>query len=68
MNGVDTSGWVDRIQVGGGYWFTRSILAKLEYVYQQYHNFGPGDGMVSGVDAANSPRFNGVVMEIAFAF
>jgi hypothetical protein len=66
--GVDTHGWVDRIQVGGGYFITNNLLAKLEYVYQQYHNFSLADGLVSGVDAYRSPRFDGVVMEVSFEF
>ena len=68
VQGVDTNGWADRAEVGAGYWLTRNTLAKLEYVYEQYHSFGLADGMVSGVDAARGPRFDGVVMEVSFGF
>lgn len=72
VNGVDTAGWVDRFQVGGGYWITNNMLGKLEYVYEQYNNFGSAfssaAGPVDGVDANFSPRFSGVVMEFSFGF
>ena len=68
VHGVNTDGWVDRIQVGGGYWLTRSVLVKLEYVYQQVHNFDAADGIVSGVDIGDSPHFSGAVMEVSFSF
>lgn len=68
VNGVATDGWADRIQVGTGYWLSRNILAKVEYVYQQFHGFESNTGVVSGVDASRSPNFSGVVMEISFGF
>jgi len=66
--GVDSSGWVDRFQVGGGYWLTKSLLCKVEYVYQQYNNFSPSAGEINGVIAADNPRFSGVTAEISFGF
>ena len=68
VNGVHSDGWVDRAEVGVGYWFTNNILGKVEYVYQQYHEFSVADGLVSGVDAAGSPRFSGAIMEVSFSF
>ncbi len=68
VNGVDTNGWVDRIQVGAGYWLTKSILTKLEYVQEQYHAFGSNTGVVNGAVADMGPGFNGVVMEVSFGF
>ena len=68
VNGVDTNGWVDRFQIGGGYWLTRSMLAKVEYVYEQYNGFGAAEGDVDAVDAAQNPSFNGVIMEVSFGF
>ena len=68
VNGVDTNGWVDRIQVGAGYWLTKSILTKLEYVQEQYHAFGSNTGVVDGAVADMGPGFNGVVMEVSFGF
>ena len=71
-NGIDTAGWVDRFQIGGGYWVTNNMLAKLEYVYEQYNNFrdafSAAAGPVDGVDASNNPRFSGVVFETSFDF
>ena len=68
VNGISSNGWVDRIQIGGGYWLTKFMLAKLEYVYEQYNNFNPNVGDVDAVDAAQNPEFNGVVMEVSFGF
>jgi hypothetical protein len=67
VHGVETDGWVDRLEVGGGYWLTRDLLVKAEYVYQQYHNFGAATGVVDGVDASPSPRFSGVVLEVSWS-
>ena len=64
--GADTSGWVDRIEAGGGYWFTKNILIKVEYIYQQYHDFST-HSVLSGVDAYQSPRFNGAMVEVSFS-
>lgn len=68
VNGASSHGWVDRAEIGGGYWVTNSILAKAEYVYEQYHGFSAADGLVSGVDAFHNPRFNGLVFEVSFEF
>jgi hypothetical protein len=68
VNGVPTNGWVDRAEVGGGYWVTNNLLGKVEYVYEKYNDFGTADGVVSGVDADRGPFFNGVVMEVSFSF
>jgi len=69
VHGVDTHGWVDRAEIGTGYWITESILAKAEYVYEQYHDFRSGTGIVSGVDTGGrSPRFNGILVEVSFSF
>jgi hypothetical protein len=68
VNGVDSSGWVERFQVGGGYWLTKSLLCKLEYVYDQYNNFSPSAGTVSGVIASDNPRFSGLTAEVSFGF
>lgn len=68
VNGVSSNGWADRVEVGGGYWITNNLLAKLEYVYQSYHGFSTANGVVSGVDAARNPNFNGILMEVSFGF
>lgn len=68
VNGVGSHGWVDRAEIGGGYWITNNILGKAEYVYEQYHGFSGADGVVSGVDGFRSPRFSGLVVEVSFCF
>lgn len=68
VNGVGSHGWVDRAEIGGGYWVTNNLLGKVEYVYEQYHGFSPANGVVSGVDGSRSPRFNGLVFEFSFQF
>ena len=67
-NGVNTHGWVDRFEIGGGYWLTQDLLGKLEYVYEQYNDFNPAVGDVDAVDAYRNPEFNGVVLEVSFGF
>ena len=61
-----TAGSIE-IEVGAGYWVTRDLLTKIEYLYQQYHGFGGDTGEVGGVDASPSPRFNGVVLEVSWS-
>ncbi len=68
VHGVSTSGWADRAEIGGGYWITRNLLAKVSYVYESFHGFDASDGVVSGVDAGRNPDFNGVLMEVSFGF
>ncbi len=68
VNGVDTNGWVDRIQVGAGWWMTRTLLAKIEYVQEQFQSFGSNVGNVNSAQANLGPGFNGVVMEVSFGF
>lgn len=65
---VGSDGIVNRFQIGGGYWFAKTILAKVEYVYQFYDGFSSDGSQVSGVDAWLDPSFNGVIMEVSFAF
>jgi len=71
VNGVTTHGWVDRAELGGGYWFTNNMLAKVEYVYEQFHDFDSPMDVVNGyggLDGGSNPSFNGVVIEFSFAF
>ena len=60
----EPQGWL----LGGGYWVTRSMLAKLEAVYQSYDHFGRSDGPVSGADAWHHPAFFGLLMEFSLAY
>lgn len=50
---------VDRFQVAGGWFLTKNVLAKLEYVNQQYKDFA-----IYGGDA----EFKGIVFEAAISF
>jgi hypothetical protein len=68
VKGHDASGRIHRIQVGGGYWLTKTVLAKAEYVYQKAIGFNPQDGIVDGVDIFRDPSFNGLMLEVSFAF
>ncbi|MGD9557685.1 MAG: hypothetical protein AB7V25_11750 [Mangrovibacterium sp.] len=55
----DTDSSIDRVQVGAGWFLTKNVLAKLEYVNQQYNNFE-----MYGGDA----EFKGVMFEAAISF
>ncbi len=68
VSGVDSNGWVGRLQVGAGYWLTKSMLAKLEYVQEQFYSFRTNTNTVDGANASQGPGFNGVVMEVSFGF
>ena len=52
---------VDRVQVGGGWFITPTILLKAEYVRQNYDNF-------PATDIRNGGKFNGFVIEGVVAF
>ncbi|WP_313100796.1 hypothetical protein [Epilithonimonas sp.] len=66
-NGVDgklaTGEKVDvtRFNVGGGWFMTKNILTKLEYVNQKYDGYAPNNILYGG-------KFNGFVLEAAIAF
>jgi hypothetical protein len=62
--GLDVS--IDRIQVGGGWFVTPNILAKLEYVNQNYNDF-PGTTAYQG-GRLHGGRFNGIMIEGVVAF
>jgi hypothetical protein len=52
---------IDRFQVGGGWFVTKNILAKLEYVNQEYSGF-------SANDIRNGGRFQGLMLEGVIGF
>lgn len=58
-SGEDIS--IDRIQVGGGWFVTKNILAKLEYVNQNFNGFG-------NTDIRSGGRFNGLMIEGVIGF
>jgi predicted porin len=65
---VGSDGLVNRIQLGGGYWLTKTLLLKGEYVYQLYSGFSSTGSQVSGVNAWLDPSFHGVLAEVSFAY
>lgn len=58
-SGLEVS--MDRIQVGGGWFVTKNVLAKLEYVSQNYNDF-------AAADRFNGGRFNGLMIEGVIGF
>ncbi len=52
---------VDRFQLAAGWYATKNLMLKLEYVNQNYHDFVP-------TDVRHGASFNGVVVEAAIAF
>ena len=68
LNDLSSEGLIDRIQIGGGFWLTKNILAKVEYVHQGGRNFNGTDGNVGGVEIWRDPVFKGLVSEVSFAF
>jgi len=68
ISGNDSMGKVYRIQVGGGLWLTRNMLAKVEYVNQKYSGFASGVVLNNGISAWRNPSFKGVISEVSFSF
>lgn len=68
LTGRETDGKVNRLQVGGGFWLTKNMLMKVEYVTQKYSGFRQGDMVNNGIQAWRDPEFNGFVAEVSFAF
>jgi hypothetical protein len=58
-SGLDVS--LDRIQIGGGWFVTKNILAKLEYVQQNYNDF-------AATDIRNGGQFKGLMIEGVIGF
>lgn len=52
---------IDRINIGGGWFLTKNVLAKLEYVKQTYDGFATGSVFEDG-------EFDGVVVEAVISF
>ncbi len=52
---------INRINVGGGWFLTKNILTKLEYVSQSYKDYPTGSDLEDG-------KFNGVNIEAVIAF
>lgn len=52
---------INRVQLSGGWFMTKNILAKVEYVSQSYDGFASDDILHEG-------KFNGLLMEAAISF
>ena len=52
---------VTRFNIGGGWFLTNNILAKVEYVKQQYDGFAAGDLRENG-------EFSGIMLEAVISF
>ena len=52
---------VDRFNLGGGWFMTKNILVKAEYVNQKYDGYKPTNILHEG-------KFNGYVLEAVIAF
>lgn len=59
VSGIEPN--ISRVQIGGGWYITKNILAKLEYVNQKYHDFAP-------TDIRNGGSFNGLMIEGVIGF
>ncbi|APS37800.1 MULTISPECIES: hypothetical protein [Salegentibacter] len=59
MGGNDID--ITRYQLGAGWFMTKNILAKVEYVTQDYNGFNPGTILHEG-------NFNGLMLEAAISF
>ncbi len=52
---------INRIQLGAGWFVTKNILAKLEFVNQDYNDFAPSSRLAGG-------NFNGIMVEAVVGF
>lgn len=68
LAGNASDGQVNRLQVGGGFWVTKNLLMKLEYVQQKYSGFAAGQMVNNGIQAWRDPQFSGVISEVSFTF
>ncbi|MFP5246711.1 MAG: hypothetical protein ACLGH0_08450, partial [Thermoanaerobaculia bacterium] len=68
LAGADSDGKVNRIQVGGGFWLSKNLLLKVEYVQQQYDGFAEGQVVNNNIQAWKNPEFSGVISEVSFSF
>lgn len=52
---------INRINFGGGWFLTRNVMAKVEYMVQNYNNYAVGDAFENG-------KVNGIVIEAVISF
>lgn len=68
LGGNASNGQVDRYQIGGGFWLTKNLLMKVEYVNQTYRRFSAGEMVNNNIQAWRDPSFKGFISEVSFAF
>ncbi|MEO8769415.1 MAG: hypothetical protein ABI402_05005 [Ferruginibacter sp.] len=61
LPGIDNDVKINRVAFAGGFFLTKNILLKAEYVIQQYKDFPVND-------YRNGGKFNGYVMEAVVGF
>lgn len=61
LQGIAPEVTVNRIQAGGGWFLTRNMLAKAEYVLQEYED-------LPATDIRSQARFEGAVIEAVVSF
>jgi hypothetical protein len=61
LQGIPNDVDIDRVQVGGGWFILPGLLAKLEYVNQEYEKF-------PSTNIRHNGRFHGVMLEGVVAF
>ena len=61
LAGMDNDVRVNRMQIAGGWFVTRGVLAKIEYVRQNYRDF-------PATDIRSGGKFSGVMVEGAVGF
>ena len=61
LSGMTSDVSVDRMEVGGGWFLTNNLQAKLEYVEQNYKDFPAND-------IRNGGKFNGLMVEAVVSF
>lgn len=61
LSGMTADVSVDRLEVGGGWFLTNNLQAKLEYVEQNYNDF-------PATDIRNGAKFNGMMVEAVVSF
>lgn len=55
---------IDRLNLGGGWFMTKNVLAKVEYVNQKYND----DAVWGATSALRGGQFNGVMFEATIGF
>jgi hypothetical protein len=60
---------VNRINVGGGWFLTKNVLAKVEYVTQTYNEaWNSSDATAPNSGNLKNANFNGVMLEAVIGF